>query len=438
MIGGCGSLWTVFPPHIGGSGAHRKLLTVHETLAARARLKFAYFGVPRFGGVYTVYRSLRKGLANHGVEVRWLDASPSQCQKAVDQEIWSHESANGEFISDKGLSESHLARMLVQHIERHYDGVFVTVMGSRLQTNAIRYLNSSIRRLMIVHTPSLGTLAAARAVGAYAHATVAVSLRTNYELVAYYGFSPDTTKVIGNAIDLDRYLAVARLCTAQRRLRLLSFGRIEEAAKGVFWLPAVLARLLDLDVCLTVAGDGPDRAELERRCKCLGNRVQFIGRVPERDVPCLYADHDVFLMPSRMEGFGQTIIEAMAAGCVPIVSRIRGVTDTIVRDGDDGRLFPVGDAAAAANAIRILAQDPDRLAAMSRAARANVLGRFDLETQAKAYAEVIEQIMTEPPRLATPLPLDRWYYPRGLRPGVRTYLPNGVKNRLRVWRERLA
>jgi glycogen synthase len=139
-----------------------------------------------------------------------------------------------------------------------------------------------------------------------------------------------------------------------------------------------------------------------------------------------------------MEGFGQTIVEAMAAGCVPIVSRIRGVTDTIVQDGEDGCLFAIGNVRAAANAVCILAADRGRLARMSQAARANVLGRFDLATQAKAYAEVIEQIMSEPPRLAAPLPFDQWSYPRGLRPGLRSYVPTGIKNTLRVWRERLA
>jgi glycosyltransferase involved in cell wall biosynthesis len=384
-----------------------------------------------------VYRSLREGLASHGVEVRWLGASPSYRQTDLDREIWSHELVNGDLIADN-LGESHLARMLVEHIERNYDGVFVTVLGDKLQTNAIRYMSPSIRRVMIVHTPSPGTLAAARAIHAYAHETVAVSPRAKRELVAHYGFSCRTTKVIENAIDLDRYLAFVRPSAYGRPLQLLSFGRIEEATKGVFWLPAIISRLLDLDVRLTVAGDGPDRAELERRCKYLGDRVQFIGQLPDCDIPRLYADHDVLLMPSRIEGFGQTIVEAMAAGCVPIVSHIRGVTDTIVRDGEDGCLFPIGNVRAAANAVCILAADRGRLATMSQAARANVLGRFDLATQAKAYAEVIEQIMSEPPRLAAPLPFDRWFYPRGLGPGLRTYLPTGLKNTLRVWRERLA
>ena len=94
-----------------------------------------------------------------------------------------------------------------------------------------------------------------------------------------------------------------------------------------------------------------------------------MGSVPASAVPRLLADHDVFIMPSRYEGFGLTILEAMAAGVVPVVSRIAGVTDTIVTHAQDGLLFPMGNAQAAASLIKELCEEPLCLLRLSAAAR---------------------------------------------------------------------
>jgi glycogen synthase len=128
----------------------------------------------------------------------------------------------------------------------------------------------------------------------------------------------------------------------------------------------------------------------------------------------------------------------MAAGCVPIVSRIRAVTDTIVRDSESGLLFPLGDVHAAAAAVRRLALDRVALRRMSETARTDVQHRFAVEAMAYRYAAILSAIRAAPRPIASPLPITRWSYPSGLNPGLRTYLPTGIKNTLRVWRERLA
>jgi glycosyltransferase involved in cell wall biosynthesis len=186
-----------------------------------------------------------------------------------------------------------------------------------------------------------------------------------------------------------------------------------------------------------VAGDGPDRAELLRRLEPFRGRVAWLGPVAPAAVPGLCARHDAFLMPSRYEGFGQALIEAMAGGCVPVASRLRGVTDRIVAHGASGFLFPVGDVAGAAEAVRRLAQAPGPLAAMGATARAEVAGRFGLDRQAAAYMALIRAVEALPDSAVAPAPA-RWSRPPGLGPGLRTLLPEPVKRRLRAWRERLA
>jgi glycogen synthase len=132
------------------------------------------------------------------------------------------------------------------------------------------------------------------------------------------------------------------------------------------------------------------------------------------------------------------LIEAMAAGCVPVASCIRGVTDAIIRPTENGFLFPIGDISAAAAIIRELERDRPTLERMSDAARRSARDRFSIERMASQYADILRQAQAAPAATARPLPLHRWRYPWALRPGLRTFLPKPVKKTLRLWRERLA
>jgi glycosyltransferase involved in cell wall biosynthesis len=223
-------------------------------------------------------------------------------------------------------------------------------------------------------------------------------------------------------------------------LRLLSCGRVEDISKGVFWLPKILkkARALGLDARLTVAGDGQDRAELERRVDSAGLRgvTEFRGWVQREDLPRLYAEHEVFLFPSRYEGLGVACIEAMAAGCVPVATRIRGVTDFVIENGRTGLLFPSGDTGTAARLLADVERDRGRLRRMRDACRAETAGRFGVRGQARAFADIVERVVAHPRRIKDPLPMEKWRIAQGLKPAWWTSLPEPVKNRLRVLRER--
>lgn len=400
-------------------------------------MKFAYFGIPRTGGTYTVYHSLRTGLASHGITVKWLGIGP-HAQAVYDNPQWAHEREHGVVLAGQIEDERTQAEALVRYLESSdFDGIFVNVLAGRVETNAIRYLDPAIKRVMIVHSITPGTYAAAGAMRDHIHATVAVSPRIQSDLVRKFSFPADRTFAIPNAIDLDPFSSTQRTRT-HGALRLLSLGRISDGDKGVFWLPKIMDQLASHPVTLTIAGDGPDLPELRKRFARLEHKVRFIGRVSPADVPSVFAEHDVFISTSRFEGLPLTLVEAMAGGCVPVASRIKGVTDFVVQDGGNGFLFDIGDVRAAAQKIAQLANDSELLAKASAAARQNNTGRFDLATMGGAYAKVLHQAMERPATIAPPMSFAQWKYPSGLRSGLRTYLPKGLKNRLRVWRERFA
>jgi glycosyltransferase involved in cell wall biosynthesis len=254
------------------------------------------------------------------------------------------------------------------------------------------------------------------------------------DLIGKRGFRKEDTTAIPNAIDVTPFID-ARRDGMRGPLRIVFLGRVEESAKGVFWLPGIMKRLPSGAATLTVAGDGPALVELERRCEGMGERVRFVGPVAPPEVPATFAEHDVFLMPSRFEGFGITLVEAMACGCVPVASLIKGVTDFVVDEGKTGFLFPIGDLRCAARLLERLAADAELRRRVSDAARNAVRDRFHLDRMADEYANVISRAMMN--KQVSPLPFEEWSMPTGLEPGARRFIPSTMKNFLRLWRERM-
>ena len=120
---------------------------------------------------------------------------------------------------------------------------------------------------------------------------------------------------------------------------------------------------------LCIVGDGPERVALERRAAASGiaERVRFVGLHPE---PWTFAEAAaIFVLSSRHEGFGNVILEAMAAGCAVIVSDCRFGPPEIVRHDVDGLVYPTGDVAALAEAIGTLVHDPGRRRHLAEAGR---------------------------------------------------------------------
>jgi glycosyltransferase involved in cell wall biosynthesis len=128
-------------------------------------------------------------------------------------------------------------------------------------------------------------------------------------------------------------------------------------------LPALAASVRSARVLLI--GDGPERAALERQAAALGvrDRVTITGATAE--VPRCLTACDVLAAPSRNEGMGRALVEAMALG-VPVVGTAVGGIPAVLSDGECGRLVPAGDAGALAEALVELALDRalrDKLAA---------------------------------------------------------------------------
>jgi len=181
---------------------------------------------------------------------------------------------------------------------------------------------------------------------------------------------------------------------ARGRNEVLFVGGLDRAHyfKGIHVLLEAFARVAQEhpEAVLLIVGDGDLRAEYEARAASLGDRVRFIGRVPDADLPDLYRSAAVHVLPSidRSEAFGLVTLEAAASGVPSIVSDLPGVR-AVVEPGVTGLRVPPGAAAALSDAILTLLKDPARAETMGRAARDRAERLYARDKAARAVVEAL-------------------------------------------------
>lgn len=223
---------------------------------------------------------------------------------------------------------------------------------------------------------------------------VAVSGDTARKLRSEFGVAEEQVRVVPNGIRVETMEGArpdpalrAEIAGSADRPLVLTAARLDRQ-KGHRFLLEAAVRIPEATFAL--AGDGPDRAELEALARELGvaDRVAFLGR--RHDVPRLLASCDLFVLPSLWEGLPLSVLEAMAAG-VPVVATSIGGTDEVVRDGETGVGVPPGDSPALAAAVRRLLGDPAEARRLAAGGRRLVRERYS----AAAMADGVQRVYTE-------------------------------------------
>lgn len=201
---------------------------------------------------------------------------------------------------------------------------------------------------------------ARRALAPKTKITIAVS-----EAVARHSFGRDI-RVIPNGVQLARFNHPHRGGRG-----VLAVGR-RVPQKGF----DVLLRACDelQNVRVRIAGEGPYAPPHPS--------VEWLGR--REDIPTLLAESDVFVAPSRWEGFGLAALEAMAAGVPVVASNVDGLSDLV---GSAGLLVAPGDADGLAKAVRTILDDSALAAELSSRGKARA-SQFGLERMVESYRAV--------------------------------------------------
>ncbi len=206
--------------------------------------------------------------------------------------------------------------------------------------------------------------------------------------VSQFSARPLPLTVVPNGI-ADAFLTTTRASDAASG-PLLFFGRLE-ATKGLDVLLEALARLDDPPP-LVVVGRG-ERAQFEHMANRLNVRVSFEPWSTQQDLATHLSQARLAILPSREESFGNSVAEAMAAGC-PVITTTAGSLPELVEDRRTGTLVSPGDSLALADAIREALAHPEHAFEIAQVARLEARDRFTWPTVARTFAEHYTRLLT--------------------------------------------
>jgi mannosyltransferase len=212
--------------------------------------------------------------------------------------------------------------------------------------------------------------------------------------------------VIPHGVDTEAYAPPANRAAAfaeaglPGRYAIGCFGRVR-AQKGSDVFVDAMCRLLPHypDFTAVIVGAiTPEQTgfanDLKQRIEAAGlqSRIVITGELPIEEVQRWYRRLTIYAFTSRNEGFGLTLIEAMAVGAALVASRA-GAAELVVEDGLTGVLTPPGDADALVVALQPLMRDPASAADMGARGRARVLEKFSLDAEARRIADVYRRLV---------------------------------------------
>lgn len=224
-------------------------------------------------------------------------------------------------------------------------------------------------------------------VEAFAYKNANVAVVTSGEQADYiskcYSVPEDKLRVIPNYID-------TRLFTPKEQGdkysdRIIFVGRLNEE-KNLFNLIEAVTRT---DFALDIYGEGNIRPQLEEQVKKLGAKVNFMGVVPNNELPDIFNRYQYFILSSYYEGMPKSLLEALACGLVCIGTNVGGISG-IIKDGINGYLADGTDPPALAEAIEKAVQLPKDFVTAEAVQR--VRNNFSLENVAEQEREVIASL----------------------------------------------
>ncbi len=204
--------------------------------------------------------------------------------------------------------------------------------------------------------------------------------------------------VIPLGIELERFLhaqpaQVQQVKDTYGSPLLLFVGRLRYY-KGLQYL---LAAMPEIPCKLLVIGSGPMETEWRQLAALLGlsEKVFFLGKISDEDLPAYYHACDVFVLPAseRSEAFGTVQVEAMASALPVVCTELGTGTSFVNVHGQTGLVVPARDAAALGAAILLLLRDEHRRQEMGQRGRQRALREFCLQTMVDRVSSLYDKVL---------------------------------------------
>jgi glycosyltransferase involved in cell wall biosynthesis len=200
-----------------------------------------------------------------------------------------------------------------------------------------------------------------------------------------------------------RQASVRQDSSQHTQLKLIYVGRLDDDVKRVGVLPLLSEQLAQRGIAhhITIVGEGPALASLRARAT---PHMSLVGTKASDEVRELLLHHDALVLPSRSEGLSLSMLEAMGAGCCPVVTRTPSGASEALSDGSTGVLvdaahLPDHESVAIAFAEALAHVPRSQLAAMGERARRACASRYSVSRQLAGVRALANKAFAQPQRV---------------------------------------
>jgi glycosyltransferase involved in cell wall biosynthesis len=315
---------------------------------------------PLIGGAQTFLPLLIKGLCDRGYKVHLicLDRPDDRISSAIENsgcEIHICHWKKYELVED-------VAPRLAKWINDLAPDVYLVSVSADLGWVVLPFLKPSIAKITIGHTDSATFYNPLKHYRKFITKAVGVSEQVCGKYAARCGLEKEKISWIPYGVQATENMPDD---LHGEKLQLIYVGRLEQEQKRVSDLIKI-ANALAIEKAnyhFIIVGDGPERTNIEKEIadKGLKDFITLKGWLAPSEVRTQLQQSPVFLLTSAYEGFCIALIEAMANGCCPVVTRIESGNDQLIDNEANGFLLPIGDVGAFVNTIKQLGENKELL-----------------------------------------------------------------------------
>ncbi|MBP7461298.1 MAG: glycosyltransferase family 4 protein [Candidatus Delongbacteria bacterium] len=353
-----------------------------------------YFGTPQFelSGVNTLNANLIRALQKRGIEAAFLITGPlnqDYYPLAYDDDLpLIH------LESDRSLDLKKRWQSVIDFLETHAPCIYVP--GYDYQISCISSaLSDRVGILGVLYSDEDLHYDHVLRLGAFWNKIIGISDYITYRVKRD---QPDSaSRVIQIPCGVPDPGPIDRCYTSTRPIRLVYAGRLIQYQKRIMDLVAITRQLKkeSIPYHLTVIGDGPERELLMKSWtnEISGGQVEIRSGVSHKATLESFKNQDVFLLPSEFEGLPLALLEAMAAGCIPVVADIRSGIPELIESGTNGWIVKTGNSRDWAGIIGRLHRRPELAGDASRRAVQMVRDKkMMIDSVADSYRSVLLEI----------------------------------------------
>jgi glycosyltransferase involved in cell wall biosynthesis len=262
-------------------------------------------------------------------------------------------------------------------------------------------LNSDIGVVGVLHSDDVEHYEHGYRLGQYWNRIAAVSEHVEQHMLELNPSFRDRLRVLRSGVaTLPDFDVAGKFPATDEAIQLVYTGRFENYQKGIrrYVTLADQLALRGVKARLVMCGGGGEYGAVKSAMAghIKAGRVELTGRIAVSEVRDILKASHAFVLLSDFEGLPVAMLEAMDAGCVPIVYDMQSGIPEVVRSGDNGLIVPHGDIGAVVDAVTALKADRNTWCRLAQAARQSIRDlKFTQDDMSDAYAAVISEVFAE-------------------------------------------